>query len=128
MKNAKFRVLVVDDNEFIRTTLFEFLLHKGFEVGLAENGQMGLYMFDKMGFDFVVTDYGMPQMDGFEMAKKIKKKYPNAVIIMMSGDQKKKFLTRNIANHFLEKPFQFEDVYNLMVTRGELNTQRTMFH
>jgi DNA-binding NtrC family response regulator len=122
MENGKLSVLVVDDNDFIRLTLFEYLLHKGFKVGLAENGQKGLYMFDKMGYDFVVTDYGMPQMDGLKMAKEIKKKHPDAVVIMMSGDQKIKLHTGDAVNHFLEKPFRFDAVYNLMVNRDEFDT------
>lgn len=122
MENGKLRVLVVDDNDFIRLTLFEYLIHKGFKVGLAENGQKGLYMFDQVRYDFVVTDYGMPQMDGLKMAKEIKKKYPDAVVIMMSGDQKIKFQTGNVVNHFLEKPFRFDAVYSLMVNRDEFDT------
>jgi DNA-binding NtrC family response regulator len=122
MENGKLSVLVVDDNDFIRLTLFEYLLHKGFKVGLAENGQKGLYMFNKMGYDFVVTDYGMPQMDGLKMAKEIKKRHPDAVVIMMSGDQKIKFQTENVVNHFLEKPFMFDAVYNLMVGGTEFDT------
>ena len=88
----------------------------------VSKGQKGLYMFDKMGYDYVVTDYGMPQMDGLKMAKEIKKKYPDAVVIMMSGDQKIKFQTENVVNHFLEKPFMFDAVYNLMVNRDEFDT------
>ena len=121
MENDKLRVLVVDDNDFIRLTLFEYLLHKGFKVGLAENGQKGLYMFDKIGYDFVITDYVMPQMDGLKMAKEIKKKHPDAVVIMMSGDQKIKLQTGDVVNHFLEKPFRFDVVYNLMVSREEFD-------
>jgi DNA-binding NtrC family response regulator len=122
MENGKLRVLVVDDDDIIRLTLFEYLLHKGFKVGLAENGQKGLNMFDKMVYDFVVTDYGMPQMDGLKMAKEIKKKYPDAVVIMMSGDQKIRFQIGNVVNHFLEKPVRFDAVYNLMVSGDEFDT------
>ena len=121
MENDKLRVLVVDDNDFIRLTLFEYLLHKGFQVGLAENGKKGLFMFNKMGYDYVITDYGMPQMDGLKMAKEIKKKHPDAVVIMMSGDQKIKLQTGDVVNHFLEKPFRFDAVYNLMVNRDEFD-------
>ena len=128
MGNRKLRVLVVDDNEFIRTTLFEFLLYKGFEVGLAKDGQEGLYIFNNYSFDFVVTDYGMPHMNGLKMAKEIKKKHPDAVVILVSGDLKIKLRTRDVANFYLEKPFKFEEVYNLIVSSDKLNTQNPKIH
>ena len=47
-----------------------------------------------------------------------KLRVPDAVVIMMSGDQKIKFQTGDVVSHFLEKPFRFDAVYNLMVNKS----------
>lgn len=78
-------ILLVDDNHdglLVRRCLLEEL---GYEVQIAINGEEGLKLFEGGGFDVVVTDYRMPQMNGVELIERIRKMNANARIILLSG-------------------------------------------
>jgi len=124
MKMNRPHVLIVDDNSFIRLSLNEFLIEKGFDVDLAEDGETCLKMFDSKQFDFVVMDYRLPNINGLKMAEEIKRKNPEAVIIMMSGDSQMKLQMTDAADYFLEKPFKYEDIYKIMSRADEFEAQR----
>jgi DNA-binding response OmpR family regulator len=114
MGNAKQRILIAEDNETIRNFLFEGFLRKGFEVGIAENGENALKMFTNSDFDVVITDYKMPRMDGLTLANEIRKKQSKTIIIMMSADRHIEKKTTDVANYFLEKPFEFTSMHALV--------------
>lgn len=115
MNANKRRVLVVDDDDVIRLCIDEYLLHMGFEVVSVDNAEKGLEMFDGDDFDYAIIDYRLPKMDGLEMAKEIKKKNPKIIITMISGELDAKFLSLDSIDHFIEKPFKFEEMYQLMI-------------
>jgi CheY-like chemotaxis protein len=78
-------ILLVDDNRdglLVRKSLLEEL---GYRVQLAQNGEEGLKLYETSDFDVVVTDFRMPRMDGVELIGKIRKRNPNARIILLSG-------------------------------------------
>ena len=114
MKKNQQRVLVVEDDDMIRICINEYLLHMGFKVTQAENAEKGLEMFNVNDFDFAVIDYRMPKMNGLEMAKEIRKMNSRAVIIMISGDPNVKYRPLDFIDHFLEKPFKFEELNHLL--------------
>jgi two-component system, cell cycle response regulator len=66
------RILVVDDQAFIRHILGADLKKEGFDVDFAENGQQALVKVKKDKFDLVLLDVMMPVMDGYETCKRIK--------------------------------------------------------
>jgi DNA-binding response OmpR family regulator len=107
-------VLIVEDNDVIRNGLAEFLLRKGFEIGIAANGKDGLKIFTDKAFDLVLTDFRMPSMNGLTLASEIKKKQPKTIIIMMSGDRQINMRTKGVADYFLTKPFGIKEIYNLV--------------
>jgi len=82
------RILVVDDEEFMRNFVTDFLSDAGHECFEAENGKMALEMIEKdvQGFDLVITDYTMPEMTGIELIEKLRLNYPNILIILSSGN------------------------------------------
>jgi DNA-binding response OmpR family regulator len=110
----KKNVLIVEDNDVIRNALAEFLLRKGFEIGIAKNGREGLKIFNDRNFDLVLTDFRMPYMNGLLLASEIKKKKPRTIIIMMSGDAQMSPRTKGAADHILPKPFGIKEIYDLM--------------
>lgn len=114
MKAKRQRVLVVDDDDFIRLCIDEYLLQMGFEVASADNAEKGLEIFEGGDIDYAIIDYRLPNMDGLEMAKEIKQKNSKAIIIMISGELDAKFLPLDSIDHFLEKPFKFEEMFHLM--------------
>jgi CheY-like chemotaxis protein len=78
-------ILLVDDNRdglLVRKSLLEEL---GYGVQIANNGEEGLKLFEASNFDVVVTDYRMPRMDGVQLIAHIRKRNPNARIILLSG-------------------------------------------
>jgi two-component system response regulator YesN len=83
-----FSVLIVDDEYLERRGLrkhFDWQAH-GMEVaGEAENGVEALRFLENRPVDFLVTDVSMPVMDGIELAREVKKRYPLMKILFISG-------------------------------------------
>ena len=79
------RVLVVDDEELMREAVRFALEQDGHEVHEAENGQMGLNLFEEVQPDLVVTDLIMPQKEGIETIRVLRKRHPDAKILVLSG-------------------------------------------
>ncbi len=108
------RILLVEDEDAVRTFSTRALTNKGYQVFGAENGEAGLAMLEKEsagGIDLLITDVMMPGMDGPTMAKKIREKSPNLKIIFISGyteDKLKDHMGENI--YFLPKPFTLKQL------------------
>ena len=79
------RILVVDDELFVRELLLEFLSSEGFEVSLADSGEKAVVLMQSEPADVVLVDLKMPGIDGIETLKQIKKTAPNALAIVMTG-------------------------------------------
>ena len=78
------RILVIDDNPDIRSTLKWLLEDEGFLVSLAADGSEGLRLQEPTA-DIVVTDVFMPEQDGIETLWKFREEFPQVPIIVMSG-------------------------------------------
>lgn len=82
---APLRILVCDDEAPVRETLAEMLLAVNHQVELAGSGQEAVEKLRQSEFDFVFTDLAMPEMDGWETARLIRKGWPNVRIILVTG-------------------------------------------
>lgn len=111
-------ILIVDDSRIFRKILSATLTKNGYEVvGEASNGEEALNLLAQTTPDIVTLDITMPVMDGLETLEKIKEGYPNQKVIMVSAaGQKNKVMTalKNGACDFLQKPFQPEDVIEVI--------------
>jgi signal transduction histidine kinase/ActR/RegA family two-component response regulator len=119
----KLRILVVDDDENIRSILDDILTLDGHQVTEAESGQKAVEYFSPEKFDVVVTDLGMPGMSGWEVAKFIKEKDPGMPIVLISGwggqiDNKK--LEEYKIDYMLSKPFNLEQIRSVLAQATEL--------
>lgn len=106
-------ILVVDDNETIRSAVSDILEKMGLKVSSAGNGQRGMDLFVNSKFDLVVTDFNMPGMNGIDLANKIKMKSPSTVIVLMTGDEKEFILSRikdTGVDRAIFKPFTFMEM------------------
>jgi len=116
---AEFKVLVIDDDEDIRSLLEEVLTtNPNFVVSCASNGLIGLDMLKKGCFDLVLTDIKMPIMDGIEFLQQAKQLYPEMPVVIMSGYAEFNFLARALelgANNFIRKPFVFQEVFQVIL-------------
>ena len=79
------RVIIIDDEEDIRTVLKEIFVREGFDVAVASDGTEGLNLIRETGADLVITDIIMPGSDGVETAYDIRMEFPKTKIIVMSG-------------------------------------------
>ncbi len=79
------RVLILDDEEAMREVIRMVLEEDGHEVAEASNGVQGLEMFRERPSDVVVTDLIMPQKDGIETIRDLRREFPSVKIVALSG-------------------------------------------
>jgi two-component system, NtrC family, nitrogen regulation response regulator NtrX len=79
------KILVIDDEKAIRSTLSEILSYENYTVDEAVDGEAGLAMFEKNSYDVVLCDIKMPKLDGIEFLEKAKLINTDTPIIMISG-------------------------------------------
>ena len=107
-------VLIVDDSRTSRRILRDILEKAGYEVvGEAVNGQDGVDQYVKLGPDVVTMDITMPQVDGLESLKLIRKFNPNAKVIMITAAGQKEKMVEAVkygAIEFIAKPFMESSV------------------
>ena len=99
------KVLVVDDNAELRNMLRYGLDSYGFEVTFCKSGTEAFKKVMHDEFDYVITDFQMPQMNGIELTKKLRKHSPRIIIIGMSAEDLGTDFLNAGANDFLQKPF-----------------------
>ena len=80
-----FRVLVVDDEADFLTTLVNRLRKRNLEVSGVASGEKALGLLDKEPFDVVILDVKMPGMDGVDVLREMKRKWPLVEVIMLTG-------------------------------------------
>lgn len=80
------RVLVVDDEKRVRSVLGKLLGLKGHTVKQATSGAEALALTENTGFDIVFTDYGMPAMNGRQLARALRRRAPYLPIVLLTGD------------------------------------------
>ena len=78
-------VLLIDDDESLRTVAGDVLRCAGHTVVEARNGKEGLKLFEHVGADLVITDIVMPEAEGLEVLMTLRNKQPPVRIIAMSG-------------------------------------------
>jgi two-component system chemotaxis response regulator CheY len=108
------RVLIVDDALVMRLMLKDLLEKNGYEVvGEAKNGFECIELFKELNPDLVTLDIAMPECDGLQALKELKKINPEAKVVMISAlGQKIQVLEaiKNGASDFIVKPFDDENV------------------
>jgi len=110
------RVLIVDDLAFMREAIRDILENSGITVaGEAPDGAAGIEAYIDLQPDVVLMDITMPVMNGLNALKGIRKKDPNAVVVMCSALGQQEYVIRAIqlgARDFIVKPFRSERIVN----------------
>jgi DNA-binding NtrC family response regulator len=102
-------ILVVDDESMMRSLLERILTRDGYKVMSAEDGQDALRVLEAAPVDIIISDLKMPRMNGFELLKIVKQKYPGVAMIMMTayGDT---YTVKDAlllgADEYITKPFK----------------------
>jgi two-component system response regulator (stage 0 sporulation protein F) len=79
------RILVIDDQEAVRSLLRIVLEGAGHEVLEASNGRLGLALYRERSADLIITDIVMPEMNGLELLLELTRNFLNVKVIAMSG-------------------------------------------
>ncbi len=115
---AEEKILIIDDEPDILTTLCAILANSGFRVRKALGGEQGIEMFRSAPCDLVITDLRMPRVDGLEVIRQIKACDEDVEIIVLTGfptmDNAVEVLRNYGAFDFLTKPL--EDIEQLLIT------------
>ena len=82
---SKVKILVIDDEEGAVLVLTQILTHAGYEVISAQSGKQGVALQRDTRADLIVMDIFLPDLNGIEAIKRLKKSYPNTPIIAISG-------------------------------------------
>jgi cyclic di-GMP phosphodiesterase len=120
-------ILIVDDDKAIRDLLHEGLSDSGYQCDTARNGAEGLRKVQSNGYQLVVSDIDMPEMDGVRLLQEVKKVRPEIEIIMLTGllDVETAIQSMRLgACDYLTKPFNLAEV-RIMVERA-LEKQRLL--
>ncbi|MBN1930133.1 MAG: response regulator [Desulfobacterales bacterium] len=121
-----YKLLIIDDNEEVLTTLYEFFSQKKYQVLSASNGLDGLKLLDAENgkFDLILTDLVMPNISGVGVISIVKKKYPSIPVIAITGwgEHPEALATEANADFVLEKPFELSKLDQLIT---DLLSQKT---
>ena len=110
------KILIIDDERAIRSTLKEILEYESYTVDEAENGEIGLDLLSKSKYDVVLCDIKMPKIDGLEVLNRAMEFVPDTPFIMISAHgtiDTAVEATKKGAYDFLQKP---PDLNRLLVT------------
>ena len=125
------RLLIVDDNEDILSTFYEFFNSMGYEVKTAVDGFAALKLLrDKSNFfDCLITDLVMPNISGVGLISIVKKEYPHLKIIAMTGygDQPGALASEAEADVVLFKPidlFKIENTVSELINQAKDNKKK----
>jgi CheY-like chemotaxis protein len=106
-------ILVVDDEDALRTVLSSELESEGYVVATAGDGDEAISILQGKLFDLVLLDIKMPRVDGFEVLRFVKERYPATKVIMLTGfaDLKNAIESKKLgAEDFVSKPYDLVDL------------------
>lgn len=110
-------ILVVDDEESVRDSLYDWFLEDGYIVECAANAKEALSILESRDFDIILADLKMPGMDGLEMQRRIKSMNKEAIIIIMTAFASVDTAVRALkegAFDYITKPFDPDDLTHLI--------------
>jgi DNA-binding NtrC family response regulator len=110
------KVLTIDDEKNIRHLIQSEFTLEGFQVSTAESGEDGLRRFDKENFDMVLLDLKLPEMDGLETLKRLKRKSTSTEVVMITGHGEIESAVTAMklgARDYVTKPFKLDELLTL---------------
>ena len=122
-------ILLLEDDELIRTLSSEYLEKLGAEITVAGDGAEGLALFEQVGkqFDLIITDYFMPKLDGAEFIKLVRQQDTNIPIVAVTAatlGQEKTILENAGADLVIGKPMDERILVAFLERRGAIERER----
>jgi DNA-binding NtrC family response regulator len=106
-------ILIVDDEEDLRTLLGHVLTSAGYQIDTAADGETALKLLQKQKFDLALLDIQMPNLNGIQVLKYLHQHLPSTKAIMLTGyaDLKHAMEAKEFgARDFIGKPYKLEDI------------------
>jgi DNA-binding response OmpR family regulator len=117
MESDKKHILVIEDDEEMRSLLADFLTEEGYEADAVEKGIFALKKVLVKRFDLIITDIRMPTFSGLDILPELKRHQPNVPVIVITAFGGEavylKALSRG-ADAYLEKPIQLQNLKTLI--------------
>ena len=113
MDENNIKILLAEDDENLGALLREYLVAKGFKTSLFVNGELALEGFKKDKYDICILDVMMPKMDGFTLAREIKKINSTIPFIFLTAKSLKDDIIEGFtlgADDYMTKPFSMEEL------------------
>ena len=127
MENNKNHILVVDDDDRIRSLLKDYLTDNNYIVSTAQNAEQTKNKLEYLKFDIIILDVMMPGQDGFDLTKEIKKQLKVPIILLTAkGEVENRIKGLELgADDYLGKPFEPKElllrVKNIIDKRNKIN-------
>lgn len=114
------RLLIVDDEETLTYSLYQsfILSQQDYEVVTAGSGEEAMQRMEEAAFDLIITDIFMPGISGFDVLEKVKEKYPQTEVVIMTAygsSENKELAFEKGARSYLEKPFEIKEFKKLVL-------------
>lgn len=128
--SVKLRVLVVEDEASVRDLFVDVLSEEGYTVDEAECGRDAITLLNSKTYDAVLTDLGMPDLPGWDVARAAKEQCAQTCVILTSGwgdDYSESFLQGRGVDHWLPKPVSLDELFSVLRSVQPIpqsNTQR----
>ncbi|MBI5376733.1 MAG: diguanylate cyclase [Candidatus Schekmanbacteria bacterium] len=109
----KYKILVIDDEEIMRSMLNDVLCDEGYDVDVASNGFEGINKIKSKYYDLIITDIIMPELDGMEVLKKAKEISPQSDVLVMTGYASVETAVKSMrlgAADYIVKPFNIDQI------------------
>lgn len=120
--NRQHSILVVDDELLIRDLLYDFFTGQGWEIIVAENGEKALQLLENKSVDLLLTDIKMPDIDGLQLASRVKEDYPDLPVVVMTGYPSVESAVtalRTRVEDYVIKPFNINQLFKLVTATVE---------
>ena len=107
------KILIVDDEQFVRDLLEKVLRRRGHGVTVAGDANAALDALEREDYDLLLTDVVMPGMDGFDLLRRVKGLYPQIKVIVLTGYARRQSISDFLlygADDYHSKPFQVHEL------------------
>ena len=112
-KLKKMKMLLIDDDEWIRDSLSIYFESRGCHLNALETAEEGLEALKNQVYDIIITDYRLPGMDGLEFLRRIQASHPQAMKILITAYRSEDVVseaTRMGIQDFIDKPFTAKNI------------------
>ena len=129
LKNKK--ILLVDDDEWIRDSLTLYFDTEGCQMIAVETAEEGMELLKQQDYDIILLDYKLPGIDGLTFSREIQEICPDAIKILITAYKNKKIVSEAVnvgIQDLIDKPFTIKTIEDSMlrlIQRNEKKNQKT---